>query len=163
MRLTQGTSQFTCSSGNNRWHTFDMLQWPMVSTRHQSITGGQRTLALNLCRSTMDKTNRHFWTISTMGLITQSELGVEHSFNVTSVPQLARTEQFDSRAQQVLGGRQTIKPQYVMADNGVERDHKQAMALHRWHRDSHMVLNDQQMTMRINNAGNGESCSGTVR
>eukprot|EP00971_Amphidinium_carterae_P300181 5964261-Amphidinium_carterae.4 len=28
----------------------------------------------------------------------------------------------------------TIKQQYAVADNGVERDHKQAMSLHRWHR-----------------------------
>eukprot|EP00971_Amphidinium_carterae_P017550 345718-Amphidinium_carterae.1 len=46
----------------------------------------------------------------------------------------------------------TIKPQYVTAGNGVEHDHKQAMSLHRWHRDNHVVLNNQQMTMRINNA-----------
>eukprot|EP00971_Amphidinium_carterae_P024319 479996-Amphidinium_carterae.3 len=49
----------------------------------------------------------------------------------------------------------TIKPQYATADNGVEHDHKQAMALHRWHRDNQMVLNNQLMTMRIHNAGTG--------
>eukprot|EP00971_Amphidinium_carterae_P352634 6492683-Amphidinium_carterae.4 len=47
----------------------------------------------------------------------------------------------------------TIKQQYVMADNGVEHNHNQAMALHRWHRDNHMVLTNQQMAMRVNAAG----------
>eukprot|EP00971_Amphidinium_carterae_P248776 4938286-Amphidinium_carterae.1 len=27
----------------------------------------------------------------------------------------------------------TMKPYHMTADNGVEHDHKQAMALHRWH------------------------------
>eukprot|EP00971_Amphidinium_carterae_P049974 984923-Amphidinium_carterae.4 len=49
----------------------------------------------------------------------------------------------------------TIKPQCVTADNGMEHDHKQAMSLHRWHRDNQFVLNNQQMTTRINNALNG--------
>eukprot|EP00971_Amphidinium_carterae_P172696 3423582-Amphidinium_carterae.1 len=48
-----------------------------------------------------------------------------------------------------------IKQQYVVADNGVEHDHKQILSLHRWRRDNHMVLTNQQMTMRVNNAGNG--------
>eukprot|EP00971_Amphidinium_carterae_P044658 878508-Amphidinium_carterae.2 len=42
----------------------------------------------------------------------------------------------------------TVKQQYVMADN-------QATALHNWHRDNRIVLTNQQMTMRVNNAGNG--------
>eukprot|EP00971_Amphidinium_carterae_P251250 4987637-Amphidinium_carterae.1 len=37
----------------------------------------------------------------------------------------------------------TIKQQYVVADNGVDHDHKQEMSLHRWHRDDHMVLTSQ--------------------
>eukprot|EP00971_Amphidinium_carterae_P042602 837685-Amphidinium_carterae.2 len=49
----------------------------------------------------------------------------------------------------------TIKQQYVIADNGVEHDHKQAMGLRIWHRDTQMILTNQQMTMRVNNAGNG--------
>eukprot|EP00971_Amphidinium_carterae_P068726 1360838-Amphidinium_carterae.3 len=49
----------------------------------------------------------------------------------------------------------TSKQQYVMADNGVEHNHNQAMALHRWHRDNHMVLTNQQMAARVNNAGSG--------
>eukprot|EP00971_Amphidinium_carterae_P268266 5322542-Amphidinium_carterae.1 len=41
----------------------------------------------------------------------------------------------------------TIKQQYVVAEHGVERDHKRAMALHRWHKDNHMVLSHQQMAI----------------
>eukprot|EP00971_Amphidinium_carterae_P099632 1970547-Amphidinium_carterae.1 len=48
-----------------------------------------------------------------------------------------------------------IKQQYVTVDNGVEHNHIQAMALHRWHRDNAMVLTNQQMAFRVNNAGNG--------
>eukprot|EP00971_Amphidinium_carterae_P094879 1877321-Amphidinium_carterae.1 len=49
----------------------------------------------------------------------------------------------------------TIKQQYVTADNGVEHNHNQAMALHRWHRDNAMVLTNQLMAIRVNNASNG--------
>eukprot|EP00971_Amphidinium_carterae_P015030 296923-Amphidinium_carterae.7 len=48
-----------------------------------------------------------------------------------------------------LGADGTIKQQYVAADNGVEHDHKQAMALHNWHRGNHVVLTNHQMTMRV--------------
>eukprot|EP00971_Amphidinium_carterae_P265141 5259249-Amphidinium_carterae.1 len=47
----------------------------------------------------------------------------------------------------------TIWQQYVVADNGVEHDHKHALALHRWHRDIHIVQSN--LTMRVNTAGNG--------
>eukprot|EP00971_Amphidinium_carterae_P329774 6462452-Amphidinium_carterae.1 len=43
----------------------------------------------------------------------------------------------------------------LIANNGVEHDHKQAMALHKWHRDNKMILTKQQMTMRVNSARNG--------
>eukprot|EP00971_Amphidinium_carterae_P341344 6480103-Amphidinium_carterae.1 len=52
----------------------------------------------------------------------------------------------------------SVRQQYVMADNGVEHNHTQA-TLHRWHRDNHMPHGPdepaQQMTMRVNSAGNG--------
>eukprot|EP00971_Amphidinium_carterae_P348937 6490753-Amphidinium_carterae.1 len=48
-----------------------------------------------------------------------------------------------------------IKQLYVTADNGAEHSHNQAMALHRWHRNNHMVLTNQLMAIRVNNAGNG--------
>eukprot|EP00971_Amphidinium_carterae_P149547 2965246-Amphidinium_carterae.1 len=47
-----------------------------------------------------------------------------------------------------------IKPQYVTADNGIEHDHKIAMCLHKWHRDNDLTLTNQQVTMRVSNAGN---------
>eukprot|EP00971_Amphidinium_carterae_P286494 5688042-Amphidinium_carterae.1 len=82
----------------------------------------------------------------------------QYSLNEYSIPCLVRST--DNGLQAVLNkcleaSGMTIKPQYVTADNGVERDHKQAMSLHRWHRGNQMVLKNQQMTMRINSAGNG--------
>eukprot|EP00971_Amphidinium_carterae_P349416 6491009-Amphidinium_carterae.1 len=49
-----------------------------------------------------------------------------------------------------LADGRTIKQQYVTADNGVEHNHNRAMALHRWHRDNHMVLTIQQMAIPAN-------------
>eukprot|EP00971_Amphidinium_carterae_P332659 6466909-Amphidinium_carterae.3 len=49
----------------------------------------------------------------------------------------------------------TIMQQCVSAGNSAEHDHKQGMALHKRHRDNQMILTNQQMTMRVNNAGNG--------
>eukprot|EP00971_Amphidinium_carterae_P116509 2307870-Amphidinium_carterae.2 len=45
----------------------------------------------------------------------------------------------------------TMKPQYVTGDNGVEHDHKQAMALHKWNKgtDPSAVYNGQSITMRV--------------
>eukprot|EP00971_Amphidinium_carterae_P349928 6491300-Amphidinium_carterae.3 len=40
---TAGTSQTTSLCGNNRWRTFDVLQWPLGCTVHQYITGKRRT------------------------------------------------------------------------------------------------------------------------
>eukprot|EP00971_Amphidinium_carterae_P015067 297513-Amphidinium_carterae.2 len=58
----------------------------------------------------------------------------------------------------------TIKQQYVVADNGVEHNHDQAMALDKWHRDNHMVLSNQQMTMRASTMrAMARSCSGQAR
>eukprot|EP00971_Amphidinium_carterae_P288604 5730621-Amphidinium_carterae.4 len=48
----------------------------------------------------------------------------------------------------------TIK-QYVTTDNGVEHDHNQAMALYHWHRDNTIILTNQLMAIRVNDAGNG--------
>eukprot|EP00971_Amphidinium_carterae_P053260 1048853-Amphidinium_carterae.2 len=31
----------------------------------------------------------------------------------------------------------------------------QTMSLHKWHRDNVLVVNNQHVTMRVNNAGNG--------
>eukprot|EP00971_Amphidinium_carterae_P264421 5245414-Amphidinium_carterae.1 len=49
----------------------------------------------------------------------------------------------------------TNKQQYVTADNGEEHNHNHSIALNRWHRDNTMILTNQQMAIRVNNAGNG--------
>eukprot|EP00971_Amphidinium_carterae_P348491 6490520-Amphidinium_carterae.1 len=46
----------------------------------------------------------------------------------------------------------TMKPQYVTGDNGIEHDHKQAMALHRWNKPepaANAVYNGQHISMRF--------------
>eukprot|EP00971_Amphidinium_carterae_P349711 6491169-Amphidinium_carterae.3 len=46
----------------------------------------------------------------------------------------------------------TMKPQYVTGDNGIEHDHKQAMAPHKWNRPEaapNAVCNGQHMSMRV--------------
>eukprot|EP00971_Amphidinium_carterae_P126214 2500381-Amphidinium_carterae.1 len=45
----------------------------------------------------------------------------------------------------------TMKPQYVTGDNGVEHDHKVAMALHKWNKgtEHNAVYNGQSITMRV--------------
>eukprot|EP00971_Amphidinium_carterae_P062763 1242375-Amphidinium_carterae.1 len=58
----------------------------------------------------------------------------------------------------------TIKQQSVTTDNSVEHDHNQAMALHRWHRDNAMVLTNQLIAIRVNNAGNmAQTCNGQAQ
>eukprot|EP00971_Amphidinium_carterae_P318428 6329210-Amphidinium_carterae.1 len=43
-----------------------------------------------------------------------------------------------------------MKPQYVTSDNGVEHDHKVAMALHKWNKGTKPnVYNGQSITMRV--------------
>eukprot|EP00971_Amphidinium_carterae_P351070 6491895-Amphidinium_carterae.2 len=62
----------------------------------------------------------------------------------------------------------TMKPQYVTGDNGVEYDHKQAMALHKWNKstDSIAVYNGQTISMRIgtpsDNTTDLQSAMGTI-
>eukprot|EP00971_Amphidinium_carterae_P291827 5792990-Amphidinium_carterae.1 len=45
----------------------------------------------------------------------------------------------------------TMKPQYVTGDNGVEHDHKVALSLHKWNKDSeaNTIYNGQTITMRV--------------
>eukprot|EP00971_Amphidinium_carterae_P039720 780168-Amphidinium_carterae.4 len=43
----------------------------------------------------------------------------------------------------------TMKPQYVTGDNGIENDHRQAMALHRWNRPEPAIYNGQHISMRV--------------
>eukprot|EP00971_Amphidinium_carterae_P301619 5992472-Amphidinium_carterae.1 len=42
-----------------------------------------------------------------------------------------------------------MKQQYIQMDNGIEHDHKQAMALHKWNRPEPAVYNGQNVTMRV--------------
>eukprot|EP00971_Amphidinium_carterae_P292136 5799322-Amphidinium_carterae.1 len=44
-----------------------------------------------------------------------------------------------------------MKPQYVTGDNGVEHDHKTAMALHKWNKgtDPSAVYNGQSINMCV--------------
>eukprot|EP00971_Amphidinium_carterae_P228702 4536669-Amphidinium_carterae.2 len=45
----------------------------------------------------------------------------------------------------------TIKPQYVTADNGLETDHRAAMSLHKWQPEDNDAL--LSVTMRIGPGG----------
>eukprot|EP00971_Amphidinium_carterae_P176011 3489010-Amphidinium_carterae.1 len=38
-----------------------------------------------------------------------------------------------------------MKPQYVQGDNGIEHDHRQAMALHKWNRPEPTAYNGQHV------------------
>eukprot|EP00971_Amphidinium_carterae_P006096 120226-Amphidinium_carterae.1 len=40
-------------------------------------------------------------------------------------------------------------PQYVHQDNGIEHDHKRAMALHKWQGPEPTIINGQNVTMRV--------------
>eukprot|EP00971_Amphidinium_carterae_P121627 2408562-Amphidinium_carterae.1 len=42
-----------------------------------------------------------------------------------------------------------VKQQYIQMDNGIEHDHKQAMALHKWNRPEPAVYNGQHVTTRV--------------
>eukprot|EP00971_Amphidinium_carterae_P352341 6492555-Amphidinium_carterae.5 len=57
----------------------------------------------------------------------------------------------------------TIKQQYVMANNGVEHNHNQAMALHRWQRDNHMVLTINRWQFASTVRAMEQSCSGQAQ
>eukprot|EP00971_Amphidinium_carterae_P131130 2597584-Amphidinium_carterae.1 len=42
-----------------------------------------------------------------------------------------------------------MRPQFVHQGNGVEHDHKRAMALHKWTGPAPTILNGQTVTMRV--------------
>eukprot|EP00971_Amphidinium_carterae_P174628 3461696-Amphidinium_carterae.1 len=97
------------------------------------------------------------WHLNEFSAITMLNThSTSRTFRCDEFPQWVRTEQYLMTVRsKYLEADSTIKQQYVMATNGVEHNHNQAMALHHWHRDNHMVLTNQQMAIRLNNAGNG--------
>eukprot|EP00971_Amphidinium_carterae_P232753 4619332-Amphidinium_carterae.1 len=42
-----------------------------------------------------------------------------------------------------------MRPQFVHQDNGIEHDHKRAMALHKWNGPESTMVNGQHVTMRV--------------
>eukprot|EP00971_Amphidinium_carterae_P243032 4825800-Amphidinium_carterae.1 len=47
-----------------------------------------------------------------------------------------------------------MKPHCVTGDNGIEHDHKQAMALHKWNKPKPTIFNGQHVTMRVGTPSN---------
>eukprot|EP00971_Amphidinium_carterae_P095717 1894257-Amphidinium_carterae.1 len=48
-----------------------------------------------------------------------------------------------------LANESNMKQQFVHQDNGIEHDHKRAMALHKWNGQEPTIVNGQHVTMRV--------------